>query len=114
MANPKQSDFRNHLLAMRTVIEHDSKTTAAERKPVVLDQSSVGRLSRMDALQVQAMQVETERRRQLECRRIDAALARLDNGEFGYCVVCGEEIEVKRLAHDPTAPSCITCARNGV
>ncbi len=71
----------------------------------------VGRLSRMDALQEQAMQVETERRRHQELQRIEAALERIDEGEFGYCAVCGDEIELKRLEHDPTVPTCIACAK---
>ena len=80
------------------------------RAPVELDQSRVGRLSRMDALQVQAMSLETERRRSQEIRRIDAALARLAADEFGDCLRCGEEIEPARLALDPAAPLCFDCA----
>ncbi|HJP20397.1 MAG TPA: TraR/DksA C4-type zinc finger protein [Alphaproteobacteria bacterium] len=80
------------------------------RAPVELDQSRVGRLSRMDALQVQAMSLETERRRSQEIRRIDAALARLAADEFGDCLRCGEEIEPARLELDPAAPLCFDCA----
>ena len=80
------------------------------RAPVELDQSRVGRLSRMDALQVQAMSLETERRRGQEIRRIDAALARLAADEFGDCLRCGEEIEPARLELDPSVPLCFDCA----
>ena len=52
-----------------------------------------------------------ERRRQSRMTAIDAALARIEAGEFGYCVDCGEEIAEARLAHDPTIPRCIDCAR---
>ncbi|HJM51751.1 MAG TPA: TraR/DksA C4-type zinc finger protein [Alphaproteobacteria bacterium] len=82
----------------------------AARAPVELDQSRVGRLSRMDALQVQAMSLETDRRRGQEIRRIDAALARLAADEFGDCLRCGEEIEPARLELDPAVPLCIDCA----
>lgn len=81
------------------------------RKPVELDQSRVGRLSRMDALQDQAMALETERRREFEIRRIDAALARIESGDYGFCLTCGEEIEPKRLELDPATPVCVGCAR---
>jgi DnaK suppressor protein len=103
--------YRARLKAMRDELHQDSETTADARKPVQLDQTAVGRLSRMDALQVQAMQVETERRRHVEMQRIEAALARIDEEEFGYCAICGEDIEPKRLEHDPTVPACIACAR---
>jgi DnaK suppressor protein len=111
MTQLDQSAFRDRLNTMLVDLDRDSQTTKDERKPVELDQTSVGRLSRMDALQVQAMQLETERRRSQERQRIIAALKRLDEGEFGYCAVCGEDIEPKRLEHDPTVPNCIACAR---
>ena len=66
----------------------------------------------MDALQEQAMSLETERRRKLELQRIEAALQRIEEGDFGYCLICGEKIEVKRLDLDPTLPTCVACARH--
>jgi DnaK suppressor protein len=66
----------------------------------------------MDALQGQAMAKEVERRREVELQRITAALERLDEGEFSYCVACGEDIPLKRLELDPTAPTCINCAKS--
>ena len=64
----------------------------------------------MDALQVQAMGQEQQRRRQIELKRIAAALARLESGDYGWCVNCGEEIARKRLENDPSVPTCIDCA----
>ena len=78
---------------------------------VVLDQSRVGRLSRMDAMQSQAMNQEAQRRRKLEIGRLNAALKNLAEGDYGYCEACGEEIAHGRLMLDPAAPFCITCAR---
>lgn len=77
---------------------------------VALDQQSVGRLSRMDALQSQAMAKATQARRNAMVPRLQAALARIDMGEFGVCQECGEDIAVKRLEFDPAATNCISCA----
>jgi DnaK suppressor protein len=77
---------------------------------VELDQTKVGRLSRMDALQSQAMSKATNQRRDLELKRIGAALRRIEEDEYGYCIKCGDEIAIKRLQADPTAPLCIDCA----
>lgn len=85
--------------------------SGADRKPVELDQVSVGRLSRMDAIQVQAMAAAAERRRQVRIGAIDAALTRMASGEFGFCVACGDAIGARRLQLDPAAPNCITCAK---
>ena len=77
---------------------------------VELDQTKVGRLSRMDALQSQAMAKATNQRRDQELKRIGAALHRIKEEEYGYCIECGDEIAIKRLRADPAAPLCINCA----
>ena len=79
------------------------------RAPVVLDQQAVGRLSRMDALQKQNMELATEQRRQQRLHIIDAALKRIDAGDFGFCVICDEAISPQRLAFDPAVACCVTC-----
>ena len=89
----------------------DSSAAAAEeRRPVELDQQSVGRLSRMDAIQVQAMAKAVEERRQGRTQRLKAALRRLDEDEFGICTQCGEDIPQGRLATDITVSRCVTCS----
>lgn len=103
--------FRDRLVARLAEIRALEGANDAARATVELDQQSVGRLSRMDALQSQAMAQETRRRRIAETRRIEAALARIEDGEFGWCEACGEAIAPKRLEIDPTARLCIACAR---
>lgn len=102
--------FRLLLEARRAEITTLSSAASDKRKPVELDQQSVGRLSRQDALQQQAMANAQEARRAGELKKIDAALARLDAGEFGYCNECGEQIVARRLEIDPTLVCCIGCA----
>lgn len=84
----------------------------ADSRPVELDQARVGRLSRMDALQQQAMSAETRRRRRVELTKLRAALGRFAEGTYGECLACGEPIADKRLEHDPGATACIDCARS--
>ena len=91
-------------------LEEEERISEVDRAPVSLDQESVGRLSRMNAMQVQAMALAAQRRRHAEKGRITAALRRLDQGEFGYCASCGEEIAEGRLRHDPSVALCISCA----
>jgi DnaK suppressor protein len=102
--------IRARLLEQRAALVEDSKDAAGSRAPVQLDQTSVGRLSRMDAMQIQAMALAMEARRAEALRRIDQALARLDAGTYGECAVCGEEIAPKRLGLDPAVPTCLECA----
>jgi len=102
--------FRRRLVEMRADLSDQAEKADGNRATVTLDQQSVGRLSRMDALQQQAMAEATHaRRRQMETR-IVAALARIDAGAFGFCSECGEDIPAKRLALDPTITRCVSCA----
>ena len=101
---------RARLLTRRAEIAGLDDSAVDDRRTVALDQQSVGRLTRMDALQRQAMAQEQARRRAQEIARIDAALARLQEGEYGFCLDCGEKIAAKRLAADPAAALCLACA----
>ncbi|MBT8454470.1 MAG: TraR/DksA family transcriptional regulator [Rhodobacteraceae bacterium] len=103
--------FQTRLLAELAALETGDDLGQDGQKTVTLDQQSVGRLSRMDALQQQAMAQATARRRATRRQRITAALARIDEGEYGYCTDCGDEIAPARLDLDPTAPMCLSCTR---
>ena len=104
-------DAKEIMLARLDALEEEDRLGREGQKIVTLDQQAVGRLSRMDALQSQAMAQAQAGRRAVERRRLQAALARLAEGEWGDCLDCGEEIGAARLAQDPTAPKCLSCAR---
>lgn len=101
--------FRERLLHLKSELEGVEETSREFTKPVELDQASVGRLSRMDAIQAQQMAKEAARRRQLQLVRITGALRRIEDGNYGYCFVCGEEIDPRRLSVDPTTTRCVGC-----
>lgn len=109
--SPDIDAMRAALLDERESLQRSSAATSGNRSPVTLDQQSVGRLSRMDALQVQAMAQAEETRRQQRLRLIEAALRRIDEGEYGYCVTCGDDIAPGRLSSDPAAARCVDCAQ---
>lgn len=93
-----------------TDLEALSAGSAAARDTVRLDQQSVGRLSRMDALQGQAMAKASEQRRRVRISMIKAALQRIDEGDYGICDECGENIPAGRLDIDPVVALCVPCA----
>lgn len=103
--------YRQKLLDEQRSLHSEGKATEEDRGTVVLDQQSVGRLSRMDAMQRQAMAQAAQRRRNARIQRVKAALERIEDGEFGYCQDCGDDIETARLDLDPTVPTCVSCAR---
>jgi len=104
------SRYRDLLLQRLGQLSEEDRISSADRAPVALDQESVGRLSRIDAMQVQAMALAQERRRKAERAAISAALTRIENDEFGYCAACGDAIAEARLHNNPTVVKCLECA----
>ena len=111
MDGPRLERYRAALTARLAEIAEEEDRGRAGQDTVALDQQSVGRLSRMDALQNQAMAKAQGARRAGAVRRIRAALERIETGEFGYCTDCGEDIGAARLDADPTLPRCLSCTR---
>jgi len=103
-------ELRARLLGLRRTLTDVGKIGDAAAETVELDQARQGRLSRMDAMQAQAMSVEAKRRRESQLRQVAAALARIETDDFGWCVDCGEPIGIPRLEIDPIALRCILCA----
>ena len=102
--------FKSELLKLKSGLLKVGETGQQAERVVELDQARVGRLSRMDAMQAQAMSVETGRRRRQHLVEIDAALERIEAGDFGECFECGEVIIHGRLEANPAATLCIGCA----
>ena len=93
-----QEQLREYLAA--------SRESAA---PVQLDQSSVGRLTRMDAMQAQQLAAASKRQTELRLDQTRAALRLLADGDYGACRLCEEPIGYRRLQARPETPLCLTC-----
>ena len=104
--------FKKRLTERHKTILADKETAKKNTAPKELDQTSVGRLSRMDAMQQQQMAKASARLTDQERRRIETALKRIDTEEYGYCILCDEDIAVKRLEFDPSLLTCISCGQN--
>lgn len=110
MVAKNETRFRALIEQRLAELSQDETRGLAAQGVVILDQQSVGRLSRMDAMQMQAMAKATATRRAIEVTKLQAALKRLEEGEFGYCMDCGDDIAQNRLNLDPAAAKCIGCA----
>lgn len=102
--------MKQKLVALKNELQRIENTGDDPAAVVQLDQTKVGRLSRMDALQAQAMAQASGERRAAQLREIDAALRRIDDGSYGDCERCDAPINPRRLDADPTARLCIDCA----
>lgn len=110
LSNKKLHHFAELLRELKAELLEAGETGEQAEKVVALDQTRVGRLSRMDAMQAQAMSVETGRRRRQLLAEVDAALERIDTGDYGTCFECGDAVNPKRLEANPFSTLCIDCA----
>lgn len=110
MTNEELHALKQQLLDQQTGLMNSQSLGQAATDTVILDQSSVGRVSRIDAMQSQSMAIETARLRQQQLRQITLALARIASADYGYCDGCDIEIDLKRLAISPAANYCVSCA----
>jgi len=102
--------FKSLLLEKKSSLIDEEEAGKEAAQIVELDQASVGRVSRMDAMQGQAMAIAANQRRQNELQKIEAALKRIEQEIYGYCLQCDEKISEPRLKLDPASPLCIDCA----
>jgi DnaK suppressor protein len=102
-------ELRSELERQLSKLQRSMRTTNRAMKPVQLDQSSVGRLSRIDNLQTQELTAGLQAREQAKLGQILEALKRMEVGTYGTCVICGEPVAFERLLVFPEAPNCVDC-----
>ena len=100
--------FREKLHSLKRELEQLLTDSVASSRPVDLE-LSIGRLSRVDALQQQAMAKANREGHQRRLVLVDAALMALKRGRYGLCRSCEEPITVKRLEARPETPFCLDC-----
>lgn len=103
MGIPMQNQFR----AILQKLKNDANS-APEAEPIEFQKMS----DESDVATMQENLTMDLRRRERETflnKKITKSLAKLDNGEYGYCDDCGGEIGEGRLHARPTADLCITC-----
>ena len=101
--------FRRVLEDRRRELEDQLRIGDDAAKPVSLDQQSVGRVSRVDAIQQQQMALAGREQAQTMLRQIGLALQRIDDGVYGICLHCEEPIARARLEAQPYAGLCVDC-----
>lgn len=97
------------LLQLQGKLQEQLELSQSSTAAVTLDQTLVGRVSRMDAMQQQGVAISTSEKAQARLRKVNIALAALKSGDYGYCARCDEEIGYDRLRAQPEARLCITC-----
>jgi DnaK suppressor protein len=110
LSEAQLEELRAELERQLRKLQRSMRTTTRAMKPVELDQTSVGRLSRIDSLQTQGLTAGLQAREQAKLGQILEALKRMEREAYGTCVVCGEPVAFERLMVFPEAPNCAACA----
>lgn len=103
---------RKELLRSLGKLERSLKISGESARPRDLEQDTVGRLSRIDALQNAGLTANLEERERAQLRQVVEALRRLEDGTYGACNGCGGIIPFERLMVFPETLSCASCARS--
>ena len=103
------SDFSNQLKNNQAELLTQLELSKENTGPVTLDQQSVGRVSRIDAIQQQQMSIASRDQSKLLLRQIEAALQRIEADVYGLCIQCDESIGFARLQAQPHTPNCLAC-----
>ena len=101
---------------LKSIIDEQIESTKEEiielielTKPITLD-NSIGRLSRMDAINNKTINEKALRDKKQTLQKLGRALERYDDGKLGTCLKCGEEIPFGRLKIMPYTTRCVKCA----
>ena len=108
LSTPQLAELFQALQEQHEALRQQLDDSRDGARPVSMD-APIGRLSRMDAMQQQRMVQANRRTAQSRLARIEAALRRYHQEEYGLCRECEEEIGYLRLKAQPDAPFCITC-----
>lgn len=109
MSHQDLDEFFNILIEERNEIRVALAALHDTGQPVELDQTTQGRLSRIDAMTQQSMAKAGSTRLMIQLQRIGAALKRYEDKLYGVCCRCYLPIGHGRLMADPAAPFCMEC-----
>lgn len=99
--------FRARIVETLAEVDDAIAASAEATAVVTLDQAAVGRVSRGDALQAQAMAQAAVRNLERRKTELEHALARWEAREYGDCNDCGDPIGWRRLRIQPEARFCV-------
>jgi DnaK suppressor protein len=103
------SNLKQQLESQKETLQIQLQESDNSTKPVTLDQQSVGRVSRIDAIQQQQMASANRDQSLALLQEVDVALKRIESDEYGLCLICDEPIALARLQAQPHTANCIIC-----
>lgn len=111
LSQSQVDELHADLLQLQVELKQTVESSRELTGTVHLDQSAVGRISRIDAIQSQKMAEAAQRRTVLRLQQVAVAMRSFAEGEYGECKRCGESIGYGRLKARPETVACVPCMR---
>lgn len=105
----QRAELKEALQNLVGELDDQLRASSEAAKPVALDQTAVGRVSRIDAIQQQKMVEANRQALRLRLQQVHSALQRFEGDVYGECAECGEEVGYARLKARPESLFCIAC-----
>lgn len=112
MEQIKQETFRPIIEKRVSELDKQLSESAEDAKAISPDRG-IGRISRLDSMQMQQMTLDARNRQKHEIQRLKDALTRIDKGTYGTCRLCRRDIAEERLKYQPDVLACVRCAGGG-
>ncbi|NVK12508.1 MAG: TraR/DksA family transcriptional regulator [Gammaproteobacteria bacterium] len=107
--NLQLNDIRERLVTKLSELDRALELTSNHAQTVVLDQTAVGRVSRVEAMQDQQLGLAHQRQIAVDILLVKKALRKLETGEYGLCERCDDDIPTARLKLVPECECCVEC-----
>lgn len=109
LSDQELETLKSTLSILRGELKEQLDISKQSTKAVALDQTAVGRVSRIDAMQQQSMALSTRSKAETKLKKVTAAITAIENGEYGWCKRCDESIGYPRLEIQPESALCLNC-----
>lgn len=108
MTEEEKASLKASISEQVTTLKRDIERLKEEVKPIPPDRA-IGRLTRMEAINSKSVSEANLRTAKTQLAKLEAALPRLDDEEYGICVSCDRPIPFKRLLLMPHSTRCVNC-----
>ncbi len=109
MNKEEKAEFKIKLLKTIETTQQQIDQLVEDTKPIA-PENSLGRITRMDAINNKSVAEATLRTTRRKMDKLQNALKKIDEKDFGKCIKCKGPIPIQRLMYMPESNNCVRCA----
>jgi len=109
MTGAEKEELRQAMLQKMERLKEDILDLEELTKPIA-PENAIGRVSRMDAINNRSVNEAALRQARVKLAKLENAISKIDEPDFGKCSRCGQPIPIKRILFMPESTRCVNCA----